>query len=122
ALDASVEYTIGKTQSNTGIISIPDSITGEPTFYNNNPEAGETDSWKEQVRKSKEGIGIEGKGRASKKDYYKYYNTLDRVEYDTVMEYDRNVSEDQKQKLYRGYQEDKRKADNIGNAINYESV
>ena len=95
---------------NEGIIAIPD---GEQTPYYEFTSKETVRTWDDHVANAKEQGGREARPGTPESNYWAYHYKMDRAQFDTVMNYDVGVTDDQKQIMYDGYESDYEIADKI---------
>lgn len=105
-------------KNNIGLVSIKDDSTGNPYFDGSRTQTPEslTTNWYDRIidsQKNDLNQGIEG--REARRDYYNFFNKLNRSDFDKVMEFPISVTEDSKEAFYRDYLKEKSKADSIYN-------
>lgn len=61
-------------------------------------------------------------GRAQRRDYYNFTETMDRKTFDHVMEWLPSYDESRRESMYRSYLEEKAKADELKSKVNAETV
>lgn len=106
-----LSFKIGQFSDNIGIVSIADDISGTPHFENDRPGEENTMTWEEKLERAKKKREDDIRGREARSDYYRFHNTLQREEFDAVMEYEQSVGDRQKESLYDAYLTEKTQAD-----------
>ena len=104
-------------QFNEGIIAIPD---GDQTPYYEWNRDETVKSWDEHLEDAN--AGMEARQGRPETNYWAYHYKLDRAGFDSVMNYDMGVTEDQKSIMYQGYEDDFAAANKIYKEINEGTV